>query len=130
MNYGHAQLWIGALRAGGTPQAKQSLGLIDGSRCCLGVQCDIAVLEKVIGAPVLGYEDGKLEWDGCRDFLPPNVLDWADFHALDPYFFIEYENPEKSGQMQRTSVRLSELNDQGYTFDQIADCIAYFWEEL
>ena len=44
----NAKKWVQALRSGKYKQAHGTLGKEDGSRCCLGVLCDLAVEAGVI----------------------------------------------------------------------------------
>lgn len=45
--------WVAALRSGLIPQGMGALGTSDGSRCCLGVACDILVKHGLIPSPIV-----------------------------------------------------------------------------
>ncbi len=99
--------WIADLRNPDAVQIKNGLGKPDGSRCCLGVLSDLAVHDKVIDPPSTAENfDGEdeLAYDGYTGYAPNSVTDWAD---LDPF----------------EAKTLASMNDDGYTFPQIADYI-------
>src|SRR5258708_5541718 len=61
-----AKKWVAALRSGKIKQTTGRLGRESGSRCCLGVLCDLAVKAKVI-------DDFYLPGSA----LPESVRTWA-----------------------------------------------------
>jgi hypothetical protein len=67
------------------------------SFCCLGVLCEVALAEGVIGL-----------YEPTAAFPPPRVVEWAELPSEDP----------KAG-----NVRLTIANDNGHTFRQIASLI-------
>lgn len=89
--------WVEALRSGKYKQGKTTLRTGD-HFCCLGVLCDISGLAEWRSMPYQRYLYSELEL-----FLPEDVTDWAEIYA---------------GQYE-----LSEMNDQGRSFTQIADYI-------
>ena len=93
--------WVKALRSGEYAQGTGCL-VEDGRFCCLGVLCDIS-------------ETNKREW-GSFAGLPHSVKDWAGMSSIFGHFGI--------------STCLSELNDSGKTFIDIADVIEKEWEKL
>jgi len=108
MNENEARL-VEALRSGRYRQGCKALRPEDNTYCCLGVACD-----------VLTPENWNLKndfWlsDGADSMLPWNVqraLGWATDHGrLD---FVGRDGTELS---------LLDLNDDGFTFDEIADVI-------
>lgn len=117
-----ARRWIAALR---NPEAKQgtnTLGYADGRRCCLGVQCDLAVEDEVIDAPSHVYNSKVLQYAGIAQVLPYEVMKWSGMSTstgLLPFL-------DECG----NELWLSELNDWGFTFSQIADLIECFWRVL
>lgn len=132
-------LWLDELRSGNRAQTKQRLRR-DDRFCCLGVLCDIS---------------GLGDWDGNRyhseefgtEALPPKkVLLW-----LDPQFVTHDENvrirptcaehltlvqPEGSYRCvdgscnNRVWDNISDLNDQGVSFEKIADVLEANYPEL
>jgi hypothetical protein len=109
--------WTAALRSGETPQALQKLRDAD-ARCCLGVLCDLAVADGVIPPPVEHDTDGWL-YAGAGSVLPEEVARWAGLKdQTNPYFADELEVGNASD-----TKGLAELNDDGWSFAQIADAI-------
>jgi len=116
--------WVARLRSGQDKQGKTYLNRND-RKCCIGVLCEIAAEEKVIERVVsksentVGYRrghgfmeiltlpDALLAWSGLED-------NWGTFNRKD-----------EVGNLSETS--LTGLNDNGYTFDQIADYIEEYF---
>lgn len=90
------KLWVAALRSGKYQQTEGELRG-NGGFCCLGVVCDLA------------RKDGGPAWDGES--------------YMDEYGYL----PEPIAQFLRLSrplqAVLSDKNDRGATFQEIADCI-------
>lgn len=112
--------WIARLKSGSVRQGFGSLGMSDGSRCCLGVLQDIAVQEGVIPAPVVvadsvcyrDFSDDGTEIEQ-EAHLSRAVVEWAELPSRNPMLgdhLATYWNDE-----ERTS------------FMQIADLV---WEHL
>jgi hypothetical protein len=117
------ELWMNAL-----PNYEQTTGALRiGDRfCCLGVLCDIYM-----------KETGNLSWERTEDdksheyyihgynigyesyYLPYEVWGWAGLNCSTPYF-IDPNHPVKD---DNDTVLLSNLNDIGYDFKQIAELI-------
>ena len=111
MNPQVKEKWLNALRSGEYQQTQTALRKEDGF-CCLGVLCDLYIKEK----------NEQWVWDGDSKYgikcgsknvyyshLPRSVMEWAGLRiCCDPFVF---DNT------------LSELNDGGSTFKQIADLI-------
>lgn len=93
--------WIAALRGGGY---RQGIGhLKEGDRyCCLGVLCELKPDHSWGEAEnnKLGYDDG----DAPTEYPGPSVLGWA-------------------GLAYRDMEGLAEMNDDGSTFEDLADYI-------
>lgn len=113
--------WLSALRSGEYKQTKNILKDDEGF-CCLGVLCDLAVKDGVIGPwyrrePVNDYTLFSRGFHGEGYYedatLPVEVLDWAGLDDSNPMVDLGDFNP----------VPISDPNDNGYTFDQIADLI-------
>lgn len=121
----NAKALVAALRSGRYTQGKGRLTSItpegDHRDCCLGVACKLAVEAGVIEA---GTQDrfGLGEWgeikydkgDGSHEnaILPEPVRAWLGFRDAGGSF-----NDEGEGRA------LSGLNDEGVSFDKIADLI-------
>lgn len=121
MDQGIKARWLAALRDPGSRQTTKVLGRVDGTRCCLGVLCDLAVQDEVIPPPIPSPEavagepdalaygaaaQGDLaEGDVSEGYLPDRVHTWARFGISDD------------------AHRLADMNDSGRTFAEIADHI-------
>ena len=103
-------LWIDRLENGNSPQTQNKLGKCDGSRCCLGVLCDIAVEEGVIGSRLLVGED-RVGYDNYEtSVLPEKVKDWAVMSS-------------RNGSYDDGAECLASDNDAGRSFAEIAQTI-------
>lgn len=105
--------WLEALRSGEYKQGKGALVEVKGDErfyCCLGVLCDLAAKEGVTreadgGTLGVGFMDrGAVE----HGILPLRVQEWAGLAG---------PNPVVRGEA------LAVRNDQGESFDEIADVI-------
>jgi hypothetical protein len=134
------EMWLKALRSGEYTQGQGHLHRIDETPseevhtfCCLGVLCDLAVKNGVaVQTTKLLRHDGatefKVEVYGGRPTMPPtSVVQWAfdtAFLARHPNSYEQYNvpvlNPTYDDGMNQT---LESLNDQGYSFEAIADLI-------
>lgn len=106
-----AKAWTEALRSGKYEQGHHRLRreVIDGHvYCCLGVLCDISNLHtwnsQTYGVPSEGL-------------LPQTVQNWSGMKT------------KNGGNIPKIRT-LSEQNDFGHTFDQIADFIDIHWRDL
>jgi len=92
-------LWVAALRSGEFARTTGKLTRVDEEGrpygyCCLGVLCEVAVragLELQVSDDVVL---GARWYAGVDDFLPREVVDWADLPALDP--LVTYDRMELS----------------------------------
>ena len=113
--------WIAALRSGDYKQGRSFLRK-GNHYCCLGVLCDLHskanpdYRESWRLVPYYGAEDcysygeGTTTSNECLATLLPNVVQrWAGVDHLDPCIVVDNE-----------ALILSQLNDRGYTFEQIA----------
>lgn len=128
INKERARVWVAALRSGDYKQASMALRVSD-KFCCLGVLCDISKT----GTWVCEYdpEENPLQdkryyrVNGFEDYtqLPVPVRDWLGIPEGDPAIDI----PEtRDHENDCSAVTLAGLNDQGLTFNQIADVI--WWQ--
>ena|SRR5882757_2168255 len=120
MNLEIARQWAERLRSGAIQQTGGGLGYTDGSRCCLGVVCDMAVEAGIIEAPTV--QNGRLAYgkNPALDVLPYEVIVWTGLDTPNGY----YRNPIGSGHT------LSEQNDIGMPFSEIADTIEKYASKL
>lgn len=137
MNKRVKALWLEALRSGkyvqgdGYLRAKNSDGdNLPDKFCCLGVLCEIAVAEGVIAKPKDPYETLTEEEQayveaayryarGADQFPPKTVVKWANLGESNPS--VAYAVDEFDG--EDLTDTLSSLNDEGKTFEEIADFI-------
>ena len=106
-------LWTEALRSGNYKQGRGQLhyrGEAGELFCCLGVLCDLAVKAGVV-LPV-DFAPTKVRYEGLD--LPPTIRDWAGLNRASPHVVVPGHGDDS----------LANLNDDRWTFDQIADLIA------
>lgn len=109
--------WVEALRSGRYAQATGALEIATPSGpafCCLGVRCSILAKAGVVDrtADFLGH----VQYDGSLGYLPDTALTIGLNNTGDlPLFDADGD-----------SHSLAQLNDEGFTFAQIADLIDYF----
>ena len=103
--------WIAALRSGKYAQGYERLGQ-DDKFCCLGVLCELAYEEGVVGKRI-NY-DGSYIYDDHDVTLPPSVRGWARMPMHEP-IVVSYKN---------VNANVIQLNDEFMlSFDVIADVI-------
>lgn len=141
MNPQVKEKWVEALTNGTYKQAQGALQhdgeLVDGTLgvgyCCLGVLCDLYVKENPKNPHGARWEDGafkffdeKLGRSRSEGDLPPGfVYKWAGLDVEDgsaPYVGISVEEAEGYGLVDE-SESLAVLNDEGWTFKDIAEKI-------
>ena len=108
MNEQVKQKWLSALRSGDYKQTQLHLHTDDGF-CCLGVLCDLYGKEHNVEWE-LANGDTYYEFQDQTAYLPLPVVEWAGTGSHDPY-------------ISSQSLTLTEFNDNGYTFNEIADLI-------
>lgn len=107
--------WIAVLRSGKYKQGTCALRRCD-MFCCLGVRCDIENSTKWV------ENAGEYKWDGEGGYLPMELRKKDGFKSENGYIpFVCRDH---------THTSLAYLNDDGFTFDQIADLIECFWEVI
>ena len=110
------ETWLKALRSG---QYKQTISMLKKGNnfCCLGVLCDLYAEEK--GKKWQDWGDGSGKWEMCgaTEILPKEVSRWAGLGQEndDPIVTPNEEWEDRQS--------LSELNDGGFSFREIADMI-------
>lgn len=124
MNKEVKEKWINALRSGEYEQTRMSL-CNDGKFCCLGVLCDIYAKEKNIS-----WEEsnsvcfkGEKKILGESTLLPIEVMEYSGIDKSKSLFFCGNSFNILVDLDDIGNGTLSELNDSGYTFKQIADII-------
>lgn len=128
MNRERAMLLADALDSGEYTQARGRLRGKDGF-CCLGVACDLHAKEHnqtgwltyndPWGRPAYAYAS-----EGVRFMPSEQVTDWFGFKTRD----CSIPTTEYIDTIRVT--KLSELNDNGWTFKQIAQYIRDHWAVL
>lgn len=115
MNPEVKKLWIDALRSGKYKQGKSELRASPDHYCCLGVLCDLYVQLKPEGFPEGQWEEkanGGFVLFKKSDFIPPQVLEWAQTQTRSGVFCTN-----------QGLDALSSANDRGVSFDGIAKLI-------
>jgi hypothetical protein len=111
-----ADKWVAALRSGQYQQGRNMLRTRDNKYCCLGVLCDISGLGKWVDTPYIA-EPGYRVSNWCvEDLLSPPVQEYAGIAT--------------AGGVLPNKHTLSDMNDDGATFEQLADLIEQHWESL
>lgn len=120
--------WVAALRSGEFEQGKDYL-CEDGKYCCLGVLSELAVRDGVIApAEAIDVPSGGtipgLAFDGERHHLPQSVAKWADINPeYDDWEGDVVYDPDPYVLFGDRDQTVSELNDKGMTFPELADLI-------
>lgn len=112
------KLWIKALKSGKYKQGTECLRKVN-KFCCLGVLSDLYAKENKI--------KWKKDKESYRLFnegyvLPSMVREWAGLDGHNPGVLIT-EKIKKKIDCNWKSSSLSNLNDKGCNFKQIAECI-------
>jgi hypothetical protein len=114
-------IWVTALRSGKYEQGKEALRRSNDKFCCLGVLCDL-----------FQKETGRAEWEGGgiyykmdneAAYLISDVTEWSGMQSTDGRFMYE----DKGISIMNT---LATLNDNGKSFEEIANVIEENWEQL
>jgi len=131
-------LWINALRSGEYQQTQGWLNKGTGF-CCLGVLCDLYLktvkptdarwIDKVAPGDVRLFEfdavtsadpDYPVSHSHNGASLPEPVQEWAGLSDDDPAVNYGQEEEQYGGGYERPFGALSEINDSGFTFTDIA----------
>jgi hypothetical protein len=104
--------WVKALRSG---KYKQARGVLkdNAGHCCLGVLCTLTPYKN-------NYTRMPVESFGfreCNKVLPPAVQDLVGMQS-------------NNGKINLILPELSKLNDDGKSFNEIADIIEKYWGNL
>jgi hypothetical protein len=107
--------WVSALRSGKYKQGKNELRNKD-RFCCLGVLCDLSKTGTWVSE-----KQGSTGYLGRQGALPDEVIKVTGMNSC-------------AGRIDTCSAALIDLNDgtleKQYSFNEIADTIEMFWEEL
>jgi hypothetical protein len=125
-----AQQWTAALRSGEYEQGTGALNK-DGKYCCLGVLCDLFDRANPGELEVTERSSGAIAYNGDSSLPSATVLNWAGL--TDEYGSVMMSEQDRDG--YSIEIHLTELNDgtssmRSLTFNEIADVIDYFVEEL
>jgi hypothetical protein len=139
MKVEYKRKWVAELRSGNHKQAVGRLTRIDEegnkSHCCLGLLCDIVKDE--LGLAVRDDESGIVWYNEESGVLPPVVQDAVGLKetsagvptyefSLDPTRETIFDPADEFiGELKVECFHLASLNDDGLTFDQIADIIEW-----
>ncbi len=123
------KLWLESLRSGEYTQGEGRLRRND-KHCCLGVLCELAVVEGIIEKPGLdrlGRETYLYGLQADDSNLPKAVSYWANLSSRDGLLPVEIKTGTKIGNTGRITQgsigSLMTMNDSGFTFLEIADVI-------
>jgi hypothetical protein len=121
------QEWVAALRSGKYKQGVGQMFAGGTEYCPLGVLCTIFAkyhkgktrwAKVTNGTYRFECDNGLGKWmDGGTKVLPSVVVKWAQLDSSDPMFELKKDDGYTPS--------ISELNDEGDTFQQIADRIEY-----
>jgi hypothetical protein len=120
-----ATKWVAALRSGEYKQSKSVLRSKDDGYCCLGVLCDLYQKETGKGTwgkeplkdkhsrtMAFAFDDGTAD-EPVTDFPDVEVFKWAGIECV----------PFAGGFRTDFASELAEKNDEGASFEDIANCI-------
>lgn len=124
--------WIEALRSGDYTRGEGYLCRTDDDgdelHCCLGVLCELAIKDGVKITKAYRDEDETIvSFNDYQDFLPEEVATWAGLPHKNPS--VEHLSGGDFEDFELTEP-LSDLNDQGYSFQQIAEILETNWKTL
>ena len=115
--------WVAALRSGDYKQGRGALKATTfrgDEFCCLGVLCDISLEELKLDI-MIDEETGLTYFNKNRSTLPASVQGWADLSEYGE--LVMPVHPYYGGER---IVALTGLNDQGKSFEEIADLIEQY----
>lgn len=112
--------WVTALRGSRFEQGQGKLRNEHDEYCCLGVLCQLAAEDGIIPDALWDYDTWS--YVGHREYLPEAVWHWAGLDRMNPFIYIpDPDYPDDPEEILESS--LSEFNDTGHSFDEIADII-------
>lgn len=113
--------WVAALRSGEYAQGKKRLNQ-GGKFCCLGVLCELTAERLQLQREV---SDGDTGYNENFTVLPEPVAELIGF--LTGGGGVWYNPLVELAPEFLTETSLAELNDSGFSFNQIADVMEYVW---
>ncbi len=119
--------WIDALRSGWYDQGSEKLRS-DQGYCCLGVLCDLYSQEKNTDWEFRGITETNLQpqdywyFEGESEFLPESVKEWAGLPVGNPSVRVDVTE-EEDGDDWFYNDEIANLNDSGYTFNELSKLI-------
>jgi hypothetical protein len=120
------KMWIEALRSGEYEQGRDHLRDPDGGYCCLGVLCHLVGIMDERGNATIGTDnlDEDLQY---QDSVSCNVL--CPLPLAKHVGIIGTSGDHRGGHF--TAPTLARMNDDGKTFNQIADALESgdYWKE-
>lgn len=102
--------WIEALESGDYDQGRYHLRDIEGRYCCLGVACDLS------GVGEWKEEGGVLLYQTFMHVMPDPVMRYYGFDS-------RYDGGDIEVILEDGETTLSNLNDSGYKFAEIAQIL-------
>jgi hypothetical protein len=133
----HFERWLDVLSETDLPQATGTLRVISESQasyCCLGIACTLAPNgEAFLSGTYTTLPAEVAEWMGLRDLARADGRQWDRIKeqgnagwdiVLDGTIVIPFDDMGDDGEQYDMSA--ASLNDDGFTFAQIADLIRYF----
>lgn len=134
MNEAQKDEIVHELRRGIHRQGKHALcNVVAGQNyyCCLGImmllysqKCKVEITTAVTS--IVGQ--ARRKFDGETYTLTPEAMLYYGVHK--GCCVIEHPMMKNKSNVPRPSIALSDLNDGGFTFSQIADVLEHFWEDL
>lgn len=120
----HRKEWVAALRSG---KYKQAVGKLkktdeDGALryCCLGVACDLVGLKgEELENGLFVFPKSHGSWMTTDSLLPREAMEWLGVDVDGPSVYTEEVGDNGESEYDE----LAQLNDNGYSFDQIAALI-------
>lgn len=113
--------WIAALRSGDYTRGVGGLGHADGAAqkryCCLGVLCDVEKECLAAAGVEVWWESNTLHVGGFAGISYPSPLACQVLGLSNAFWHLTIVTQDG------TNPSLDHLNDNGFTFDQIADII-------
>ena len=112
MNPQVKEKWVNALRSGDYKQTTGNLYEPGVGYCCLGVLTDLYLKEKGLEWDTTKSSTGWVCFEDEFEFLPESVMQWAGLKDNRGTYDNVIESPA-----------LTDLNDNGISFNEIADVI-------
>lgn len=126
MNEQVKQQWIGDLLDNPNSQGRGLLRSTDTTFCCLGRLCHLHPENNWRFVP----SENEYVWEGENAWIPDKVREWAGLASSCPKLTIPMNDPLfdrlkvlGEGDDKHTVVSLIAINDNGFTFEEIAHLI-------